>query len=257
MVRGSPFMCMAIQPAPVDAATRCSEADTSLRMLAPASTAAAATSGLRVSTETRTCGASSRTTGTTRRSSSSTGTGSAPGRVLSPPTSTMSAPSATRSRPCATAASKSSHRPPSEKESGVTFKTPMTSGDTAAQRTGRPLALRDAQERSVVAVDEVQGLGAGGGAVAELAPHGRGHRERARLAHAPHRHAQVLGLDDDQHPPRLQAGVDLVGDLGGEPLLDLGPLGERVDKAGQLGQAGDAAVLVRDVRNVRFSNKWN
>ena len=51
-----------------------------------------------------------------------------PGRVDSPPTSRRSAPAATSARPWATAASGSRKRPPSEKESGVTFTTPMTAG---------------------------------------------------------------------------------------------------------------------------------
>src|SRR5436309_4666624 len=191
-------------------------------------------------------------TGSTRRSSSSTGTSAAPGRVLSPPTSTTSAPSAARAKPWPTAASGSSQRPPSENESGVTFRTPMTSGrDTSPQATGENARFWD------LVVDELERFVAGGHAVPELAPHGRGHRERSRLADAPHRHAQVLGLDDHEHAPRLQAVVDLVGDLRGEALLDLWPLRERVDQAGQLGEPGDPAVLIRDVGHVRLTNKWN
>ena len=81
----------------------------SLTRLAPALTAAAATSGLTVSTETRapwaTAGpARASTTGTTRASSTSARTSSAPGRDDSPPTSITSAPSASISRPRATAA---------------------------------------------------------------------------------------------------------------------------------------------------------
>ena len=41
-----------------------------------------------------------------------------------------------------------------------------------------------------------------------------------------------------------------VGDLGGEALLDLGAPGVAVDQAGQLGQAGDPAVVVGDVGHV-------
>ncbi len=75
----------------------------------------------------RPLGGERRTTGRTRRSSSSTEGRSAPGRVDSPPTSTMSAPRPRASRPWAMAASGSNHWPPSEKESGVTLTTPMTS----------------------------------------------------------------------------------------------------------------------------------
>ena len=102
--------------------------ETSLIHVAPASSDVAATAARVVSTETRTpASASARTTGTTRASSVASSTRSESGRVDSPPTSTTSAPSATRARPCATAASVSAHEPPSENESGVTFRTPMIS----------------------------------------------------------------------------------------------------------------------------------
>ncbi len=79
---------------------------TSLTIVAPASSAAAATGAFEVSTETsRPTPASPSMTGTTRRSSSSAATGSAPGRVDSPPTSRISAPASASSRPCAIAAS--------------------------------------------------------------------------------------------------------------------------------------------------------
>ncbi len=61
---------------------------------------------------------------------------SAPGRVDSPPTSTTAAPAAAMARPCSTAAAWSSHRPPSEKESGVTLRTPITSGAGRSGTTG-------------------------------------------------------------------------------------------------------------------------
>src|SRR5439155_18512330 len=63
-----------------------------------------------------------------RLSSSSVPTGSAPGRVDSPPTSMSAAPCCARRSPCSTAAPTEKNRPPSEKESGVTFTTPMTTG---------------------------------------------------------------------------------------------------------------------------------
>src|ERR1700677_73809 len=62
----------------------------------------------------------------------------APRPLHSPPTSTMSAPCATSSRPCAMAASAPYHRPPSEKESGVTFTTPMTSVRATSGGGGPP-----------------------------------------------------------------------------------------------------------------------
>ena len=84
----------------------------------------------------------------------------------------------------------------------------------------------------------------------EQAPDGRGDGRGARLLHAPHRHAQVLGLDHHQDPPGVEGLLDGVGDLGGHPLLDLQALGEAVDQAGQLGEPGDPAVRPRDVGHV-------
>ena len=128
MVAGVPWRWTAIQVTFSSAATSCIDAETSLRMSAPAATAARATSGLVVSMDTRPWGASLATTSTTRASSSSTGTGSAPGRVDSPPTSTTAAPSSNSLRPRATAASGEENRAPSENESGVTLTMPMTIG---------------------------------------------------------------------------------------------------------------------------------
>ena len=68
----------------------------------------------------------------TRLNSSSTDTGGDPGRVDSPPISIMSAPSAIMFSACVMAKSKLAYIPPSEKESGVTFNTPMTKGRNSA-----------------------------------------------------------------------------------------------------------------------------
>jgi hypothetical protein len=73
--------------------------------------------------------ASASRTGTTRRSSSSSETGRWPGLVDSPPTSTIAAPSPTIALARATAEARSEWRPPSEKESGVTLRMPMSWGD--------------------------------------------------------------------------------------------------------------------------------
>ena len=70
--------------------------------------------------------ANSRTTGSVLRSSSSAGTGCDPGRVDSPPTSMRSAPSAASRKPCSIAASGAAYFPPSENESGVTFRIAIT-----------------------------------------------------------------------------------------------------------------------------------
>ena len=143
-------MCIRQQSAPASAAMPASsgsnrKADTSLTIVAPASSARRATSPLVVSTERRapTREARSSITGTTLRSSSSRSTGAAPGRVDSPPTSRISAPSAASSSPCSTAASLSRNSPPSEKESGVTLRTPMRTGSgRVIERRGHDLIWR-------------------------------------------------------------------------------------------------------------------
>ena len=64
-------------------------------------------------------------TGTTRSISSCMVICTCPGRVDSPPTSIIPAPSSIISATCCFAFSKLFHLPPSEKESGVTFKIPI------------------------------------------------------------------------------------------------------------------------------------
>ncbi len=133
MVAGSPRICMTTTPASHEAATSTiagsRKPETSLMMLAPAHTAARATSACRVSMLTHMPrSASARTTAMVRASSSSIGTASAPGRVDSPPTSIIWAPSSTKRSAWATAASKPSCSPPSENESGVTFRMPIMTG---------------------------------------------------------------------------------------------------------------------------------
>src|SRR5262249_47031865 len=257
-------MCMTMYPAPASAATgRMSgssrPAETSFTIDAPAARVARATVALGVSTliGTSVAAASRSITGTTRRSSSSAGTGAAPGRVDSPPTSTTSAPVSTSSMPWATAASGSRKQPPSEKESGVTLRTPMTAArapHTRSQSNTATPPSAEAYRRGLAAAhprlpDEAHGLGAGGRIVLEHAPHGGRDGEGAGLLHAPHRHAQVLGLDDHEHVRREDVDEG-VGDLGGQPLLHLGALGEPGDHARQLRQPGDAPVGVGDVRDV-------
>src|ERR1700734_1930360 len=127
-------LCMMTTAEPVSATasampgSRC-RPQTSLITQAPSRAALRATAALLVSMEigaSRSARASS--AGTTRLSSSSSGTGTCPGLVDSPPTSTMAAPSATMARARATAAPRSEWRPPSENESGVTLRMPMSWG---------------------------------------------------------------------------------------------------------------------------------
>ncbi len=132
MVVGVPRMCITTADAPLTVTTvRIAGSEsplTSLTRSAPAAMARRATSGLRVSMETGTGDedANAFRTGPTRRHSSSQGTVSAPGRVDSPPMSMIAAPSETIWRARAIAASASAYRPPSENESGVTLRTPIT-----------------------------------------------------------------------------------------------------------------------------------
>src|ERR1700722_17283423 len=208
MVAGLPFRCMATHPPPCRAATGHREADTSLISDAPACTAASATTSLVVSIDTLTWPASASITGITRRSSSAVETGSAPGRVDSPPTSTMSAPSSTISCALMIARSLSNHLPPSENASGGTLMIPITNGRPSRVALGMTTQSKPAcrgprpgPRPGSPAADELHGLHAGGRIVAEEAPDGRGHGGRPRFLDPPHRHAQVLGVDHDQHPP--------------------------------------------------------
>src|SRR6266480_2852277 len=162
MVRGSPCICMRHTAQSLAAAAASApgsrNARTSLMNPAPAALAARMTSALLVSTEMiAAVAARSRSiTGMTRRNSSSAPTGSAPGRVDSPPTSMSAAPSAAMRTPCSTAASTEAKRPPSEKESGVTFSTPMTTGPVRS-RVLSP-------QRSTTGVDDMGAPGESEGA---------------------------------------------------------------------------------------------
>ncbi|KAL7359374.1 hypothetical protein ACKS0A_09884 [Histoplasma ohiense] len=103
--------------------------DTSLMISAPALTAASATAARYVSMLMATLLASGRErisliAGRTRESSTSSVTGSQSGRVLSPPTSIIVAPSRMNVRMVSVKDARSVGEcfPPSEKESGVTFR---------------------------------------------------------------------------------------------------------------------------------------
>ena len=61
---------------------------------------------------------------------------------------------------------------------------------------------------------------------------GRRHGDRSRLLYTTHRHAEVLGLDDDQCALWIQCSLDGGGYLGDQPLLDLRPAGLALNKAG-------------------------
>ena len=79
-------------------------------------------------------------------------------------------------------------------------------GRRRGRRARRSRAWSGASSRvrsPVAAEDQPHRLGAGG-RVAQLAADGRGDGPRAGLADAAHRHAQVLALDDDDDPARLE-----------------------------------------------------
>jgi len=48
-------------------------------------------------------------------------------------------------------------------------------------------------------------------------------------------HAEVLGLDDDCHPTRLEDLIESISDLAGEALLDLETSSEAVHQTRELG----------------------
>jgi len=132
MSPGSPSICIRHTGKPVAAAacrapSRRSER-TSLINPAPRRATSVITIGADVSTEiiTSSSRAMRSTTGATRSSSACGETTGAPGRVDSPPTSIRVAPARTIASAWRRAASSGAKRPPSEKESGVTLRMPIT-----------------------------------------------------------------------------------------------------------------------------------
>ena len=65
-------------------------------------------------------------------------------------------------------------------------------------------------------------------------------------------HAAVLGLDHDADAARVEALVEVVGDLAGEPLLGLDAAGEELHGARELGEPEDpVGGQVADVGDAR------
>ncbi len=134
MVRGSPRMCIrqtgTLRSAAASSAPSPRNAQTSLIMAAPAATAARMTSALLVSTEigTSVTDLTASITGIIRSISSCPETLWAPGRVDSPPISIIAAPPSAIVAAWRNAILRLSKLPPSENESGVTFRMPMTMG---------------------------------------------------------------------------------------------------------------------------------
>ncbi len=152
-MRGAPCMCIkqtgTAKLAAVCSALGARRAKTSLMMDAPPATASRMTAGLLVSMEigTSTSRRTDSMTGMTRSSSAATLTGNAPGRVDSPPMSMMSAPSSASLTAWLSAWSRSVKRPPSENESGVTLRTPITRQRRSSRGRGKP--LRGSQRATV------------------------------------------------------------------------------------------------------------
>src|SRR5215218_6621531 len=93
-----------------------------------------------------------------------------------------------------------------------------------------------------------QELLAGAGVVADEAVERRGHGLGAQLLNAAQRHAQVLGLQDDPDASGFELALEPVGDLRGQPLLDLEIAAEELDDAAELAEADDP--LARQIPDV-------
>ena len=88
-----------------------------------------------------------------------------------------------------------------------------------------PIAQAEVQAQASGALRAEVGEELGPGAVAgpEQPEHGRRRHDRARLADAAHHRAQVGRLDDDADALRIESLLEELGDLLGQPLLDLQP----------------------------------
>ena len=80
----------------------------------------------------------------------------------------------------------------------------------------------------------------GTGVLAQGAQQGRGDGGRTGGLDAAQGHAGVFGFDDHTDALGLQVFGEPIGDLFGEPFLDLGATGEMLDDTGEFGQSEDA-----------------
>ena len=87
----------------------------------------------------------------------------------------------------------------------------------------------------------------------EYAAEARRHSRDAMLAHTAHRHALVLGFDQDCDAARRQNRLDGAGDLCRQLLLRLQAAGEDLDDAGELRQADHA--VARQVGDMRHADE--
>ena len=146
------------------------------------------------------------------------------GRVDSPPTSRMSAPSAISARARSTAWSKANHSPPSENESGVTLRMPMTRASIVGVIVGpRPPGARQRdhggkdRQRAGGEQRPARADGADQEATAD-----EGDQLRAVASGAvggPCPSAQLVGharVDERAHEHVLRAVPDAAGEVGAE-----------------------------------------
>src|SRR5690554_1122902 len=215
--------------------------ETSLMISTSSSAVAAAVAAFMVSTETRMPRpTSSRTTGRMRRCSSPPPPGPPPGWAAPPPTSMMSAPAATSSTAWAIAASVRAKSPPSLKESGVTFSTPMMRGESAMSASWVVTCSRCTAHEG-----EHGGLLS---TVGELPPARERHGGAADLPRAPRRDTVLARIEHDQHPPSVKGVGKGIRNLVGQSLLQLRTRSEGVDHPRQRAEPDDAATWqVRDV----------
>ena len=67
----------------------------------------------------------------------------------------------------------------------------------------------------------------------------------------------MLRFDDNNRAIGIENIIDGIGTLRCQTFLDLGATGITVDQSCQLRQTGNAALLVRDVAQVRNTIKWH
>ena len=71
------------------------------------------------------------------------------------------------------------------------------------------------------------------------------------------RHAEVLGLEHHADAVRRELGCQVVGDLHGEPFLELEVAGEVLDDPGQLGEPEESlGRQVADMRDTAEGSRW-
>ena len=104
--------------------------------------------------------------------------------------------------------------------------------------------------------DEAHRLGPGGGVGLEQAPHRGRDGERPRASSPPASTCRSARPRSSRaRPSGSSTSTERVGDLGRQPLLHLRARGEAVDEPGDLRQAGDPAVVARDVGDVRRARR--